>query len=143
LLNLMNLSTELARDRFAASRHAYLATASADAQPHLVPVTFALTTPDAVVIAIDHKPKTGTDLRRLRNIEANPQVTLLADEYHDQDWTRLWWVRADGTARILANPDRAAPIAHLVAKYPQYRDRPPTGPVIHIQLHTWRAWSYA
>jgi PPOX class probable F420-dependent enzyme len=140
-LDAMNLSAVLARDRFAAARHAYLATVSADGQPHLVPVTFALTASDAVVIAIDHKPKRGTDLRRLRNIAANPRVSLLADEYRDEDWTRLWWVRADGDARILTDPDRL--VAELVGKYPQYRERPPAGPVIHIDVHTWRGWSYS
>jgi len=89
------------------------------------------------VIAVDHKPKRTNDLQRLRNIEANPRVSLLADEY-TEDWTRLWWVRADGTARVLRGGE---PPAELVAKYPQYANRPPAGPVIHVAVASWRGWA--
>jgi PPOX class probable F420-dependent enzyme len=118
---------------------------SAQGQPHLVPVTFALApeTPSPVaVFAIDHKPKTTTNLRRLRNIAATGRVSLLADVY-DEDWTQLWWVRADGAARILTEtPDRAAPIAWLTAKYPQYHNDPPQGPVVRIEVDTLAGWSW-
>jgi PPOX class probable F420-dependent enzyme len=90
------------RDRFAEARVARLATADESGRPLLVPVTFALDG-DLAYFAVDHKPKTTRNLKRLRNIEANPQVSLLADEY-DEDWTQLWWVRADGTATILRDP---------------------------------------
>ncbi|GAA3437308.1 hypothetical protein GCM10018954_069220 [Kutzneria kofuensis] len=79
-------------DRFARARVARLATAGADGRPHLVPVTFAVHD-DTVVIAVDHKPKTTTNLRRLRNIRENGQVSLLVDHY-DEDWRQLWWVRS-------------------------------------------------
>ena len=125
-----------ARARFAAARVARLATVRSDGTPHLVPVTFALRG-DTVVIAVDHKPKRTNDLQRLRNIEANPRVSLLADEY-TEDWTRLWWVRADGTARVLRDGE---PPAELVAKYPQYAKRPPAGPVIHVAITSWRGWA--
>ena len=127
------------RDRFAAARIARLATADALGRPHLVPVTFAVVG-DSVVIAVDHKPKTSRNLKRLRNIEANQQVSLLVDHY-DEDWTRLWWVRADGVARVLTVDPVA--IAALQAKYQQYQEIPPTGPVIRVDVHTWRDWSYA
>ncbi|ATL69009.1 TIGR03668 family PPOX class F420-dependent oxidoreductase [Nocardia terpenica] len=141
----MRLDEATAWDRFRAARVARLATAGADGRPHLVPVTFA-TDPDArnpvAVIAIDHKPKTTTRLRRLRNIADNPRVALLADDY-SEDWTQLWWVRLDGTAHILTDePDRAAPIAWLTAKYPQYQDNSPTGPVIRIVVDTVSGWAY-
>ncbi|WP_024806147.1 TIGR03668 family PPOX class F420-dependent oxidoreductase [Nocardia sp. BMG51109] len=139
----MRLDEREALRRFRAARVARLATADAAGQPHLVPVTFAVA-PDApvVVIAIDHKPKTTTDLRRLRNIAANDRVCLLADEY-DEDWTRLWWVRLDGTAHILtAEPDRAGPIAWLTAKYSQYQGNPPHGPVIRIAADIVTGWSF-
>ena len=130
-----------ARRRFAAARHAYLGTADAMGQPHLVPVTFAFSGTDRVVIAVDHKPKRSTDLRRLRNIAANPQVSLLVDEYHE-DWTQLWWVRADGVATVLTDAERAEPLDRLAEKYPVYRLLRPDGPVISIAVHTWRSWSY-
>jgi PPOX class probable F420-dependent enzyme len=126
-----------AETRFAAARVARLATADADAVPHLVPVTFALDG-GAIVFAIDHKPKRSTDLRRLRNIAVNPAVSFLADGY-DEDWARLWWVRADGTARVLESAPSA--VEALRAKYPQYRQRPPEGPVVRTEVTVWRSWS--
>lgn len=126
-----------AESRFAAARVARLATADAAGTPHLVPVTFALEGGE-VVFAVDHKPKRSTDLKRLRNIAANPAVSFLADGY-DEDWTRLWWVRADGVARVLDSDPTA--VAALRAKYAQYRDRPPEGPVVRTRVTAWRAWS--
>jgi PPOX class probable F420-dependent enzyme len=137
----MRLTSAQARERLATARVARLATVSAAGQPHLVPVTFAVDA-DTVYIAIDHKPKTTTHLKRLANIAANPQVTLLADHYTD-DWTQLWWSRADGHATVLtAGPGTEAPIALLAARYPQYQDTPPTGPVIAITVTAWSGWSY-
>lgn len=131
------------RERFGAARHAYLATADAQAFPHLVPVTFALLGPDEIAVVIDHKPKRQPDprrLRRLRNISANPHVAFLADHYED-DWQRLWWVRADATARIVATGsahDRA--VERLAARYAQYRSMRPTGPVILAAVGRWSGW---
>lgn len=137
----MRLTSAQARERLAAARVARLATVSAAGQPHLVPVTFAVDA-DTVYIAIDHKPKTTTHLKRLANIAANPQVTLLADHYAD-DWTQLWWSRADGHATVLTDPAATArPVALLAARYPQYQDTPPTGPAIAITVTAWSGWSY-
>jgi PPOX class probable F420-dependent enzyme len=137
----MRLTPTEARARLGAARVARLATVSATGQPHLVPVTFAVDG-DMIYIAIDHKPKTTIRLRRLANIAANPQVTLLADHY-DDDWDQLWWARADGHAAVLTAPaDIASPVALLAARYPQYQATPPAGPVIAITVTTWTAWSY-
>ena len=125
-----------ARTRFAGARVARLATLGAGGAPHLVPVTFALRD-DRIVIAVDHKPKRTTSLARLRNIERDPRVSLLADFYAD-DWDLLWWVRADGTARVL---DSSPLVAWLVDKYPQYNAHPPTGPVIVVDVTKWRGWA--
>jgi PPOX class probable F420-dependent enzyme len=137
----VRLTADTCRARFTAADHAYLASISPGdpLRPHLVPVVFALSG-DELVIAVDQKPKTSTDLRRLRNIEANPQVSLLCDRY-DADWHQLWWVRADGTARIDAtNP---AAIELLAAKYSQYVADPPRGPVISVTIETWTGWSFS
>ncbi len=94
-----------------------------------MPVTFAVQG-DIIVIAIDHKPKRSTNLKRLRNIVDNPRVSLLVDRY-DDDWSQLWWVRADGVAAVLEeDTERAAPLDWLAAKYKEYRQRRPAGPVI-------------
>ncbi|MFI9380545.1 TIGR03668 family PPOX class F420-dependent oxidoreductase [Kutzneria sp. NPDC052558] len=126
-------------ERVAAARVARLATVGADGRPHLVPVTFALRG-RVVVIAVDHKPKTTTTLRRLRNIRENDQVSLLVDHY-EEDWRRLWWVRVDGVARVLTEQaQRREPVSWLCEKYAQYRERPPTGPVIRIDVVTDVNW---
>lgn len=115
-----------------------MATVSNDGQPHIVPIVFALHT-NAIVTAIDWKPKRTTDLRRLRNIDSNPRVSVLADHY-TEDWSLLWWIRADGNARILYGDDRSEPVGWLRAKYDQYRENPPAGPVIWIDVTRWRFW---
>jgi PPOX class probable F420-dependent enzyme len=126
-----------ARERFAAARVARLATISLDGRPHLVPIVFAV---DGEVIysAVDAKPKRTRSLQRLANIAANPAVSVLADEYHE-DWTQLWWARADGTARVL--DDATAAVALLSARYPQYRAAPPPGPAIAIAVTAWSGWA--
>lgn len=135
----MRLDSQCARQRFAAASVARLATADTDAVPHVVPVTFAVDG-DAIVFAVDHKPKTTTALRRLRNIDANPAVSLLVDHYED-DWTRLWWARADGNAEVRAEDPPA--VALLTSKYPAYMERPPEGPVVRIDVSRWSGWSAA
>ncbi|MEU5862508.1 MULTISPECIES: TIGR03668 family PPOX class F420-dependent oxidoreductase [unclassified Nonomuraea] len=128
-----------ARSLFAGARVARLATADAGGVPRLVPVTFAVLG-DTVVSAVDHKPKSTYDLRRLRDIRANPRVSLLADHYED-DWTRLWWARADGTATV--HEDGLWALESLADKYHQYRDRPPEGPVIVVAVSRWSGWAYS
>jgi PPOX class probable F420-dependent enzyme len=133
----MRLSTEDCRQRLMAAARAFLATTGEDLRPHLVPVTFAVED-DKLVIAVDQKPKSTTDLRRLRNISWNPRVAILCDRY-DDDWSQLWWVRADGAARIdQRNP---AAVESLAAKYPPYRLDPPRGPIIVVNIDQWTGWS--
>jgi PPOX class probable F420-dependent enzyme len=139
----VRLSWTEALRRLADARVLRLATLGADAGfPHLVPATFALHE-GRVVIAVDHKPKRHQNLARLRNIEADDRVCALADAYTDDDWTRLWWVRADGRARILTGGAREAPLDALAAKYPQYVADRPTGPVIQITVERLSGWQYA
>lgn len=106
----------------------------------LVPIVFAVSG-DRLVSAVDHKPKATVRLRRLDNIRALPRVTVLVDHY-EADWDRLWWVRVRGDARVITDgPDQHAAIGELVARYPQYRDRPPSGPVIEVTITHWQGWS--
>ncbi|MDT3446773.1 TIGR03668 family PPOX class F420-dependent oxidoreductase [Pseudofrankia sp. BMG5.37] len=158
----VNLSEDEAWARFAAARVARLATIAADGTPRLVPVTFAvLASPPTgdgsaapglrsvtgdlgtVVTAVDHKPKRTTRLRRLDDIARDGRVSLLADEY-DDDWSRLWWARADGVARVAEPPDPAHEVAAraLAERYHQYRDHPPAGPAIVVTVTRWTGWSY-
>lgn len=135
-VGVVRLTEREARDRFAAARVARLATVGPTG-PHLVPITFAVTG-DLVVHAVDHKPKSTTDLRRLRNIVNNANVCILVDQYSD-DWAQLWWVRADGSAEI--RDDAAELVDLLVAKYPQYRETRPSGPVVVVRVDGWSGWS--
>jgi len=131
---------QAARERFAAARVARLATADAAGVPHLVPVVFAVAG-DVVYTAVDAKPKRTTALRRLANVAANPRVALLVDHY-EEDWDALWWVRADGVARIVDDEDEArAAVALLAARYRAYRETPPPGPVIAVDVERWSGWS--
>jgi PPOX class probable F420-dependent enzyme len=141
------MTEDEARRRFTGARVARLATVDSGGHPHLVPVVFAWRDDDAVVMAVDRKPKSSPRLKRLHNIAVNPAVCLLADAY-DDDWDRLWWVRADGGARTVppgapAEGDRQLyerAIGLLGRKYPQYRDNPPDGPVIEVTVHRWSGW---
>lgn len=126
------------RQRFAEARILRLSTANAQAEPHLVPATFAVLG-DRVAIAVDHKPKRHSNLKRLRNIQENPAVSLLVDHF-DEDWEQLWWVRVDGRARVLENADADELVQALLSKYDQYRERRPSGPVIEIQVSRWSGW---
>jgi PPOX class probable F420-dependent enzyme len=143
---------DAARRRFRAARVARLATVTPQVTPHMVPVTFAVLADDAVpaaeevrataeliVFAVDHKPKSTTALRRLDNIAANPSVAFLVDAY-DEDWQRLWWVRADGTAGIIGGAVRDRALAELAAKYPQYQAVPPSGVVVGAVVTRWIGW---
>jgi PPOX class probable F420-dependent enzyme len=139
------MDDEEARERFAAARVARLATLGARKQPHLVPITFVVGTGPggraALCFAVDEKPKSTTQLKRLANIERNPKVSVLVD-FYDDDWTLLWWVRADGEARIVESGRTfAAAVQGLAGKYEQYQENPPQGPVVVIDLDTWRYWA--
>ena len=158
----MRLDAGAARRLFAGTAVARLATVTPAGRPHIVPVTFVLDSRpgqgDWVYTAVDHKPKSTTRLQRLRNIQAQPRVALLADHYAD-DWTQLWWVRADGEAAVLGAADpadeaagvtgaagvagAAGPLGLLAARYPQYAARPPAGPVIAVRVDRWTGWAAA
>lgn len=122
--------SESVADFIAASRVARLGTADAEGQPHVIPFCYAW---DGTVLysAIDAKPKSVPPerLRRVRNIQVNPRVSVVIDEY-DEDWSRLRWVQIEGRARLLSGgPEYARGIELLLAKYPQYRAMglPPEG----------------
>jgi PPOX class probable F420-dependent enzyme len=130
-----------ARRRVIAARVARLATINADSTADLVPITYVLIDDHTLVTAVDHKPKRTTALRRLDNVRARPDVTVLVDEY-DDDWSQLWWVRLRGTAVVIepGEPDHRGAVDPLVDKYEQYRERRPAGAAIVVTVTEWRAW---
>ena len=127
------------RQRVGEARSAVLSTVTAEGRPHAVPCCFVLAG-DVVYSAVDAKPKSTMALRRLDNLAANPAACLLVDRY-DDDWSQLWWIRVDGTARVLTDGDeRDHALDLLAAKYHQYQETRPPGPVIAIDISGWRAW---
>lgn len=138
----MNLSAVEARDRFTGSPVARLATADKAGVPHVVPITFVVDG-DVIVFAIDHKPKRTTKLRRLRNISENPAVSVIVDHYAD-DWSSLWWARADGWAELRESGDsRQMAVELLRQKYRQYEAASPPEAVVAIHVTTWSGWAFA
>ena len=128
------------RSRFTSASVARLATVGPDGRPHIVPISFALED-QTLYFAVDSKPKRTTDLKRLRNIAANPAVSVLVDHY-DDDWNRLWWVRVDGDAHVVTDDAEARTAVRLLAaRYSQYRLNPPAGPVVGIAIGAITGWS--
>jgi PPOX class probable F420-dependent enzyme len=132
------VDTRTARRRLSSARVGHLATVSATHRPHVVPCCFVLDG-DTLYSAVDAKPKTTLALQRLENIRSNGAVSLLVDHY-EEDWTRLWWVRVDGTASVADEAERQVALGLLAAKYEQYRSSAPPGPVVAIAIDRWRMW---
>ncbi len=102
--------------------------------PRVQPVTFARAG-GALWTAIDHKPKRG-EPARIRRLRANPACALTVDRY-DEDWSRLAWIQVVGNATVCDEVP-----TELIARYPQYRERPPQGPSIRLEpLHAvwWKS----
>jgi PPOX class probable F420-dependent enzyme len=126
--------------RVTVARVARLATTDPDGRPHLVPIVFAVEG-DTLYSAVDRKPKRSTRLRRIENARVRPDVTILIDHYED-DWSRLWWIRIRGRARVLdQGKEREHALRLLEGKYPQYRTEPPEGPVLAVDVTEVREWS--
>jgi PPOX class probable F420-dependent enzyme len=135
------VNPEEARRRFAAARVARLATVDAGGRPHIVPIVFAVDG-ETIYSVVDAKPKRTTELRRIENARSNPFVSVLVDHYDDADWSALWWVRADGAARVLDPGERESQnaVALLAERYPQQRA---TGHVLAVDVQRWLGWAAA
>ncbi|MGO9489621.1 MAG: TIGR03668 family PPOX class F420-dependent oxidoreductase [Solirubrobacteraceae bacterium] len=132
------MTAEQARRRFAEARVARLATVGSAAQPHLVPIVFALAE-ETIYSVVDAKPKRTAELERLRNVRANPRACVLVDHYED-DWSALWWVRADGLARVIerGEPEARLAVQLLAGRYPEQRA---VGSVLALDVQRWSHWA--
>ena len=130
-------------EALATARVARLGTTGDDAAIRLVPICFALVG-NHLVSAVDHKPKRVGQLRRLDDMTARGEATVLVDHYDDTDWTQLWWIRVRGAAEVLDAESTASVQAldELCRKYVQYAQRRPSGPVYRIALDELRWWRY-
>jgi hypothetical protein len=120
----MRLSDREARARLAAHDHGVLCTVHAERGVDAVPVVYVADDDDCVGVPVDRvKPKTSSRLQRERNLAADPRAALLVEHWDRDDWSRLWWVRAE--LRWQADAARAADLAARLARaFPQYRDQP-------------------
>ena len=129
----------------ASARVGRLATADGSGQPLVVPICYAWDG-EALVSAIDAKPKRAGEHAGVRNIREISKVSVVIDHY-EEDWRRLRWVIIQGMAEILtAGRDFARAVDLLVAKYPQYvgmglsRD---AGMMIKVRPGKVLQWRYA
>ncbi|MGH2710443.1 MAG: TIGR03668 family PPOX class F420-dependent oxidoreductase [Actinomycetota bacterium] len=123
------------------ARVARLATIDPDGRPNMVPFCFVVEG-DTLYTGVDQKPKQTKKLRRLENIRRDPRVMVLIDHYED-DWTKAWWVRLRGSARVLEPADGARGRELLIARYPQYVEDPPDDELLAIEIERWMGWSMA
>jgi PPOX class probable F420-dependent enzyme len=119
------------------TRVARLATIRPDGSPRVVPICFALDG-EMLYSAVDEKPKRTRRLARIADIERDSRVEVFIDHY-DDDWTQLWWVRLRGRASIVERDERALEL--LCAKYPQYREQPPAGPFVVVEIDEQTEWT--
>ncbi|MBA3261850.1 MAG: TIGR03668 family PPOX class F420-dependent oxidoreductase [Thermoleophilaceae bacterium] len=103
--------------------------------PRVLPVTFAVYE-GAVWSAIDQKPKRAGEPARVRRLRRRPEAALLVDRY-DEDWSRLAWVELRG--RVSVEPLGPA-LEALIAKYPQYAEQRPQGPLLRLQPERFACW---
>jgi PPOX class probable F420-dependent enzyme len=127
-------------------RVARLATSDLHGAPHAIPIVYA-SEDDAVYFIVDDKPKrTHTELKRLRNIEQNPRVALLIDDY-DEDWTSLAYLLIHGRAAVVADREEYARVlSALRVRYPQYLPMRPAAdshPMVRITRERSRLWQAA
>ncbi|MFL5907106.1 MAG: TIGR03668 family PPOX class F420-dependent oxidoreductase [Solirubrobacterales bacterium] len=108
--------------------------------PRVLPVTFAVAE-GRIWSAIDRKPKRAAEPARLRFLRRDPRAALTVDRYSDE-WDELAWVQVLGRVEILEAGEAAAALEVLRAKYPQYAESPPPGPVLALDPDRclwWRA----
>jgi len=140
----MRLADHEARARLAAHDHGILCTMHAERGADAVPVAYAVDEDGYVGVPIDRvKPKASLRLQRERNLEADPRATLLVEHWDRDDWSRLWWVRAELRWQGDTAGRRAQALAVLLAgRYPQYRDQPFAG-VLVLRIVGVTGWAAA
>ena len=121
----MRLAEDEARARLTALDHGILCTVHAERGVDAVPVAYVVDEDGYVGVPVDRvKPKASSHLQRERNLEADPRATLLVEHWDRDDWSRLWWVRAELRWQSDAAGRAAALSSELAERYPQYRGQP-------------------
>ncbi len=140
-----DILTEEARQFAEAHRVGRMATADAAGMPHVVPFCYALVGTQFYFVVDDKPKRTRTGLKRLRNLRANPRVSFVIDDYHD-DWERLAFLLVQGEAAVVTDAEEfARALTALRTRYPQYRrmtlqfDVHPMVRISPLRCHLWRA----
>ena len=129
-----------ARELLERERVARLAYLDREGRPRVLPVTFAVAG-DSVWSAIDEKPKRAAEPARVGALRQRPEAALVVDVY-DDDWSRLAWVQLLGRVEVVPIAEDPDAVAALGAKYPQYAERTPPGPLLRLRVDRaleWRA----
>jgi PPOX class probable F420-dependent enzyme len=137
----MRLPYDDAVARLRGHDHAILCTVHPERGVDAVPVAFAVSDDGYVGVPVDLvKPKESLRLQRERNLEADPRATLLAEHWDVNDWTRLWWVRAELVWQSSPAERESSLAAQLETRYPQYRNQP-FARVLVLQIVRVTGWS--
>lgn len=129
------------RSRLTTARHAILGTLHPERGPDLVPIVHAVLDASTLVFPIDTvKAKRTTELGRLANLERDARASVLVERY-DDDWSRLWWVRASGRAALVDDEtlDTRAR-AELTARFPTYRTDASIARVVALRIERLVGW---
>ncbi len=121
----MRLAENEARARLVAHDHGILCTVHPERGVDAVPVVYVVDDGGYVCVPVDRvKPKGTTRLQRERNLETDPRGALLVEHWDRDDWSQLWWVRAELRWQEDATDRAPAFAARLAERFPQYRDQP-------------------
>jgi PPOX class probable F420-dependent enzyme len=142
----MILGQDEMRHRIEQQRVVRLATIDDRGRAHVVPVIFAVDG-DIFYSPTDRtKAEKPRPPKRLRNLDHDPRVTILADFYHE-DWLKAWWVRIRGTGRVIGDsPERQHAIGLLDRKYKQFAGEAYVedgGPMVAVDIKDWLGWAYS
>jgi PPOX class probable F420-dependent enzyme len=138
----MRLTKTEALARLAAHDHGALCTVHAERGVDAIPVVYAMDEDGYVAVPIDRvKPKATTRLQRERNLEMDPRATLLVEHWDREDWSQLWWVRAELRLQQDAGERAAALAAKLAERYPQYRGDQPIVRLLMLHIVSITGWA--
>jgi PPOX class probable F420-dependent enzyme len=130
------------RRKVAEARAVRVGTIDEQGRVHLVPVTFV------VDVGTWYSPSDAgpRPAKRMRNLRADPRVTILIDSYAE-DWSQVWWVRLRGHGRVVGSWSEHEHARDLLnEKYPQFAGAPSeegAGPVMAVDVEEWSGWAYS
>ena len=139
----MKLTEEAAMTLLAAHDHGVLCTLHADRGIDAVPVVYVKDADSYVGVPVDRvKPKSSLRLQREHNLEADDRATLLIEHWDRDDWSQLWWVRAELRWQSTHDDDREVTLAaELSRRYPQYQVDQPFARVLVLRIVSVTGWA--